>query len=63
MSTDQSEENSQSGKTLFATITGKIVWGKSYEWILNLENYNICIIPNCFPTDFLLAARGKIATI
>lgn len=36
MPADQCGENSEFGKTLFATITEKNVLGKNYQWILNL---------------------------
>lgn len=68
MPTGHCGENSELGKTLFATISKQILLDKNYQRILNLEEkfdekQNICIIPNCFPTDHLSVARGKIVTI
>ena len=61
---DHCGENSESGKTLFATIREQILLGKNYQWILNLEEkfdekQDICIIPNCFPTDYYLLQGRK----
>ena len=65
--TDHCGENSEFGKTLFATMREQTLLGNNYQWILNLEEkfekQNICIISNCLPTECLLVARGKIVTV